>query len=63
MGFNGCILPSIKSMREHIERDGLESFVKHYIKYDSVMGETDRMVFLESKIEEYKQMINYTPVI
>lgn len=63
MGFNGCILPSIKSMKEHIERDGLEVFVKHYQKYDSIMGETDRIQFLEEKFKEYTQMINYTPLI
>ena len=63
MGFNGCILPSIKSMQEHIERDGLESFVKHYSKYESVMGETDRMRFLEDKVKEYQDKINYTPII
>jgi hypothetical protein len=55
MGFNGCILPSVKSMKEHIERDGIESFIKHYQKYDSIMGESDRVEFLEQKIKEYKE--------
>lgn len=55
MGFNGCILPSVESMKEHIKRDGIESFVKHYERYDSIMGDTDRMEFLEEKIEELKQ--------
>lgn len=50
-------------MQEHIERDGLESFVKHYSKYESVMGETDRMRFLEDKVKEYQDKINYTPLI
>ena len=63
MGFNGCILPSVKSMKEHIERDGLEVFVNHYRKYDSIMGETDRIEFLESKIKEYNEKVNYTPII
>jgi hypothetical protein len=63
MGFNGCILPSVKSMKEHIERDGIESFIKHYQKYDSIMGESDRVEFLEEKIKEYKEKINYTPII
>jgi hypothetical protein len=63
MGFNGCILPSVKSMQEHIQRDGLEVFVKHYKKYDSIMGETDRMRFLEEKVKEYQDKINYTPMI
>lgn len=63
MGFNGCILPSVKSMKEHIERDGLELFVKHYEKYDSIMGDSDRVEFLEEKIKEYKDKVNYTPLI
>lgn len=48
------ILPSVKTMTEHIERDGLESFIKHYRRYDSVVGDTDRMQFLEEKIKEYE---------
>ncbi len=50
-------------MQEHIQRDGLEVFVKHYKKYDSIMGETDRMRFLEEKVKEYQDKINYTPMI
>ncbi len=63
MGFNGCILPSIESMQKEIDRDGLESFVKRYGRYDSIMGETDRMRFLESKVKEYEDKINFTPII
>ncbi len=50
-------------MKEHIEREGLESFVNHYRKYDSIMGETDRIEFLESKIKEYNDKVNYTSII
>jgi hypothetical protein len=63
MGFNGCILPSIEWMQLEIDRDGLESFVKRYGRYDSIMGETDRMEFLESKVKEYEDKINFTPLI
>lgn len=63
MGFNKCILPSVETMQEEINRDGLESFVIHYGKYDSIMGESDRMRFLETKIEEYNDKINFTPII
>lgn len=63
MGFNKCFLPSIESMKEQIERDGLEEFVRLYTKYDSITGESDRMEFLEKKIEEYRDKINYTPII
>jgi hypothetical protein len=63
MGFNGCILPSIESMQREIDQEGLETFVKRYGRYDSVMGETDRMKFLEEKVKEYQDKINYTPMI
>ena len=53
MGFNQCILPSIEIMEEQIIRLGLEEFIKLYGKYDSIMGETDRMEFLETKLKEY----------
>jgi hypothetical protein len=58
MGFNKCILPSIESMQFEIDRDGLELFVKRYCRYDSIMGESDRMEFLESKVKEYEDKIN-----
>ena len=63
MGFNKCYLPSIESMEEQIERDGLEVFVKSYSKYESITGESDRMRFLEEKIKEYQDKVNYTPII
>jgi len=63
MGFNKCYLPSIESMNEQIERDGLEEFVRLYTKYDCITGETDRMRFLEDKIKEYEDKVNYTPII
>jgi hypothetical protein len=63
MGFNGCILPSIDSMKKQIELDGLEVFVKRFSKYDSIMGEDDRIKFLEEKIKEYNDKLNYTPII
>ena len=63
MGFNKCILPSIQCMEEEIERDGLELFVKRYCRYESIMGESDRMKFLEDKVKEYEDKINFTPII
>lgn len=43
-------------MEEEIEKNGLESFVKRYGRYDSIMGDSDRMEFLENKIKEYSVM-------
>jgi hypothetical protein len=50
-------------MEEEIERDGLELFVKRYCRYESIMGESDRMKFLEDKVKEYEDKINFTPII
>ena len=50
-------------MLEQIERDGLEIFIQRYRKYDSISGESDRMKFLEDKVAEYFDKINYTPII
>lgn len=50
-------------MEEEIERDGLEIFIQRYRKYDSITGESDRMKFLEDKLKEYLDKINYTPII
>ena len=63
MGFDKCILPSVEDMKRQLERDGLEIFVKSYSRYDSIMGESDRMEFLEDRIKEYEDKINYTPII
>lgn len=57
MGFNKCILPSIETMQSEIDRNGLAEFVRIYTKYDSIMGESDRMEFLENKIKEYENVI------
>lgn len=56
MGFNKCILPSIEIMQSELDRIGLAEFVRIYTKYDSIMGETDRMEFLESKINLYENL-------
>ncbi len=56
MGFNKCILPSIETMQSEIDRSGLAEFVRIYTKYDSIMGESERMEFLENKIDEYEKL-------
>lgn len=58
MGFNKCILPSIETMQSEIDNVGLEEFVKRYGRYDSIMGDSDRVEFLEKKVMEYENDIN-----
>lgn len=55
MGFNKCVLPSVETMQMEINRDGLKTFVERYGRYDSIMGDSDRMEFLETKVKEYKE--------
>lgn len=50
MGFNKCFLPPIETMKNDILINGLEQFIKKYGKYDSIIGETDRMDFLKEII-------------
>jgi len=47
MGFNKCFLPPIESMKKEIILNGLDKFIERYQKYDALIGETDRMVFLD----------------
>jgi hypothetical protein len=56
MGFNKCVLPSIEVMQSEIDRNGLAEFVRIYTKYDSIMGDSDRMEFLEKKINLYENL-------
>jgi hypothetical protein len=35
----------------------METFVKRFKKYDSWTGDSDAMNFLESKIQEYEEII------
>ena len=56
MGFNQCILPSVIIMEAEVKTDGLKKFIERMRKYESIMGETDRMEYLKSKFEEYKNL-------
>jgi hypothetical protein len=53
MGFNKCILPKINMLEEELNRVGLMNFVHRYKKYDSIVGETNSMKFLDDKITQY----------
>jgi len=35
-------------MKKDILSNGMESFIKKYQKYDAIIGETDRMTFLDN---------------
>jgi hypothetical protein len=46
MGFNKCILPPIKELKQILKDVGEIEFIKRYQKCDSIMGETEAMDFL-----------------
>jgi hypothetical protein len=58
MGFNQCYLRNVENLSEEFNRNGLESFVKRYQKYDSLTGSTQSFDFLESKIKQHEESIN-----
>lgn len=58
MGFNQCYLRNVENLSEEFNRNGLESFVKRYQKYDSLTGSTVSFHFLESKTKQYEESIN-----
>lgn len=44
-------------MQAEIDSDGLEVFIKRMKKFDTIMGDTDRMEFFHNKIKEYEKVI------
>lgn len=60
MGFNQCYLRNVEDLNEEFNKNGLESFVKRYEKYDSLTGSSESFEFLESKIKQYEEIINNT---
>jgi hypothetical protein len=58
MGFNQCYLRSVEDLNEEFNKSGLESFVKRYLKYDSLTGSSESFEFLESKINLYENLKN-----
>ena len=58
MGFNQCYLRNVENLSKEFNRNGLESFVKRYQKYDSLTGSTQSFDFLESKTKQYEESIN-----
>jgi hypothetical protein len=56
MGFNKCILPSVETLKEMVERDGVQKFSETFMKYDAIMGDSESVEFLEYIIGEYQKI-------
>lgn len=51
MGHHHCHLPEVNFLEEQFQRWGLEKFVKHYLKCDGWIGESDRITYIQNKIK------------
>jgi hypothetical protein len=56
MGFNQCYLRKVEDLEDELKRNGLETFVKRYEKYDSITGSAESFEFLEAKINLYHNL-------
>jgi len=55
MGFNKLFLPPIESLIEKYEKEGLETFVRSFQKYDAIMGDSQSVTYLETLMETYRK--------
>ena len=55
MGFNKLFLPPIGSLIEKYEKEGLETFVRSFERYDAIMGDSQSVTYLETLMETYRK--------
>ena len=55
MGFNKLFLPPIESLIEKYEKEGLETFVRSFERYDAIMGDSQSVTYLETLMETYRK--------
>lgn len=55
MGFNKIYLPPIESLIEKYEKEGLETFVRSFQRYDAIMGDSQSVTYLETLMETYRK--------
>lgn len=53
MGYHHCHIPSLKDLEKQLLKIGLEKFVGIYKRCHTFIGDTDAVLFIESKISEY----------
>ena len=49
-------LPQVEQLINEFENVGLETFVDRYTSYESLIGPTVSISFIEEKVNEYKQL-------
>ena len=49
-------LPQVEQLINEFENVGLETFVDRYTSYESLIGPTESISFIEEKVNEYKQL-------
>ena len=58
MGFNNCHIPKLDELIKYYNEFGLEALYNRFRKYDSWDGDSDAMIYLESKVKEYEKVID-----
>jgi hypothetical protein len=55
MGYHHQHLPSVEQLKSQLENVGAETFVKRYLKYECIIGESDRIEFVKKIIKEFNE--------
>ena len=50
---NKCNVADYEQILKEFERLGIERFVKRYRKYEALVGDSNSINFIETKIREY----------
>lgn len=55
MGYHHRHLPNVEQLKTELENVGAETFVKRYLKYACIIGESDRIEFVKKIIKEFNE--------
>ena len=58
MGFNKKFVKPLLEVKEQLEKDGIDNFVRFYVKADVFIGPSDSIMFIDKVIESYYQKEN-----
>lgn len=51
-------IPQVEQLLKEFENMGIETFVKRYTSYESLIGPSESIKFIEEKVKEYKKLKN-----
>lgn len=53
MGFNRCYVSNILQIHKELDELGTENFVKRYNKYDSIIGDSESVNFIQTLVQKH----------